>query len=562
MRYHILASDYDGTIAHHETVSDETVEKLKELKTSGRKIALVTGREMPDLERVFPAFKVFDYIVAENGALIYNTTTGTEELLGPAPDAAFVDELKKRGVGPISVGKVIVATWEPHQNTVLDVIKEFGYERQIIFNKGAVMILPPGINKASGLQALLEKLCLSEHNSVAVGDAENDSAMFKVAECAVAVENALPSLKETVDLVTKSDHGKGVCELIDALIKDDLANLSLKLTRHFLRLGTLKNGEPFLLNPYRSGILLSGVSGGGKSTFTVAVTEALIKSNYQFCLIDPEGDYVELPGAIVIGNGKALPTMDEIAALLNNPKQSLVISLLSVEMNDRPAFFEKMLEVVINLRKSLGHPHWLLIDEAHHLIPSGANSILFNALNNFMLISYSPDAMCSDILEQVGMVITIGDEAAYPIEQFCKIKKISAPKKTPKLKQGEACIYDLEEDKTVPYVIKINEPRQLQQRHKRKYATGDMGDNSFTFTGKARKLKLKANNLIMFVHIAEGIDDATWKFHLSNGDFINWFRNTVHDDELADIAQQTEKEKSAEESKKKILAFINEKYTV
>ncbi len=561
MRYHILASDYDGTIAHHEKVSGETVEKLKQLKTSNRKIALVTGREMPDLERVFPEYKVFDYIVAENGALIYTTATATEELLGTAPDPVFVEELRKRGVGPISVGKVIVATWEPHQNVVLDVIKEFGYERQIIFNKGAVMILPPGINKASGLQALLERLNLSEHNSVAVGDAENDSAMFKIAECAVAVSNALPTLKETVDWVTKSDHGTGVGELIDQLIAGDLAELNNTLTRHFLPLGTLPSGEPFLLNPYRSGILLSGVSGGGKSTFTIAVTEALSKGNYQFCLIDPEGDFMELPNTIIIGNDTALPTIEEIVGLLKNPKQSVVISLLSVVMADRPAFFTKLLAALVDMRKELGHPHWLLIDEAHHLVPPGVDSSLFANLNNFVLISYLPDVMCSDILEKVGMVITIGDNAAYPIEHFCKIRKIEPPKKTPVLKKGEACVYDLEAQKTTPYIINVNEPQQLQQRHKRKYATGDMGDNSFVFTGKSNKLKLKANNLIMFAHIGEGIDDATWKFHLQNGDFTQWFRDTIHDEELANISQEAEKQKSAEESKKIILAYINQKYT-
>ncbi|MDQ2753625.1 MAG: Cof-type HAD-IIB family hydrolase [Bacteroidota bacterium] len=561
MRYLILASDYDGTLAHHDVVNDTTIEKIKQIKISNRKIALITGREMADLERVFPQYKVFDYIVAENGALIYNTATGTEELLGPAPDAAFVDELKKRGVAPISVGKVIIATWEPHQIVALEVIKEFGYERQIIFNKGAVMILPPGINKASGLQALLQRLCLSEHNSVAVGDAENDSAMFKVAECAVAVNNALPSLKKTVDLVTNGSQGDGVVELIDKLIADDLEELTVTLTRHFLQVGTRPNNEPFLINPYRSGILLSGVSGGGKSTFTVAVTEALCKSNYQFCLIDPEGDYVEMQNAVVVGKGDTLPTVDELCGLLKNPKQNVVISLLSVPMEDRPPFFTKLLAAIVDVQKQYGHPHWLLVDEAHHMMPPAVDSSLFTNLKNFMLISYAPDEMCSDVIKQVGMVITIGDNAAYPIEQFCKVQKMLPPKNIPTLKKGEACVYDLEAKNKTPFVITVNEPEQMQHRHKRKYATGDMGDNSFVFTGKKDQFKLKANNLVLFAHIAEGIDDATWNFHLHNSDFTQWFRQKLHDEELADISEKAEKEHSTEESKKQILAYINQKYT-
>ncbi|MDQ2753568.1 MAG: phosphoglycolate phosphatase, partial [Bacteroidota bacterium] len=88
-----------------------------------------------------------------------------------------------------------------------------------------------------------------------------------------------------------------------------------------------------------------------------------------------------------------------------------------------------------------------------------------------------------------------------------------------------------------------------------------MGDNSFVFTGKKDQFKLKANNLVLFAHIAEGIDDVTWKYHLHKGDFTQWFRDKLHDDELADISEEAEKEQSAEESKKQILAYINQKYT-
>ena len=199
MRYQVAAFDYDGTIAHHEKVSDAVVESLQQLKASKRKIILVTGRELDDLKRVFPQYDVFDRIVAENGALIYNPSTLEERSLGEAPPGSFVQYLKEQGVAPLSVGRVIVATWEPHQHTVLEAIKKFGIERQVIFNKGAVMVLPAGINKAKGLASVLKELNFSMHNVVAIGDAENDSAMLQAAECAVVVQNALATLKETAD---------------------------------------------------------------------------------------------------------------------------------------------------------------------------------------------------------------------------------------------------------------------------------------------------------------------------------------------------------------------------
>src|SRR5687767_9230097 len=150
-----LAADYDGTLAEHGVVADSTVEALRRLKETGRKLLMVTGRELPDLERVFPHTELFDRIVAENGALIHTPATGENEVLAPAPEPEFVRRLTELRIEPLSVGKSIVATWEPHQTVVLGIIKELGLELEIIFNKGAVMVLPSGVNKATGLVAAL-----------------------------------------------------------------------------------------------------------------------------------------------------------------------------------------------------------------------------------------------------------------------------------------------------------------------------------------------------------------------------------------------------------------------
>ncbi|TJV09003.1 MAG: HAD-IIB family hydrolase, partial [Mesorhizobium sp.] len=109
-----LATDYDGTLAHDGIVVEKTLAALERFKKSGRKLILVTGRELPDLKRVFPELGVFDKVVAENGALIYTPASEEERAISPAPAPKFVASLKKRGVKPLSVGRSIVATWEPH----------------------------------------------------------------------------------------------------------------------------------------------------------------------------------------------------------------------------------------------------------------------------------------------------------------------------------------------------------------------------------------------------------------------------------------------------------------
>jgi hydroxymethylpyrimidine pyrophosphatase-like HAD family hydrolase len=287
MRYHALATDYDGTLAHNGRVDEATLNALRQLRESGRQLILVTGRELDDLATTFAHFDLFDRIVAENGAVLYLPANRELRILVDPPPRAFVDALRQRGVAPMLVGHVIVATWEPHQTAVLEAIRALGLELHVIFNKGAVMVLPSGVNKTTGLKAALDELHLSPHDVVGIGDAENDHAFLLFCECGVAVANALPALRQTADLVTRADHGAGVAELIAMLLHDDLASIAAQLTRHRIHLGEREDGGAEDLEPSGRNVLVCGTSGSGKSTLTTGLLERLADHAYQFAIIDP-----------------------------------------------------------------------------------------------------------------------------------------------------------------------------------------------------------------------------------------------------------------------------------
>lgn len=218
-----LATDYDETLAEEGLVSATTLSALRKLKDSGRRLILVSGRQLPDLRRVFPNFSIFDRIVAENGAILHDPATGNERLLAPAPPPAFVESLRTRGVDPLLVGQSVIGTLVPNEMIVLDEIRRHGLELEIIFNKGAVMVLPSGINKATGLMAALDDLDMPIDGVVAIGDAENDHDLLRRAGFGVAVANALPSLKNTADRITLAPAGDGVTEIINAILRGDIA---------------------------------------------------------------------------------------------------------------------------------------------------------------------------------------------------------------------------------------------------------------------------------------------------------------------------------------------------
>lgn len=217
MKFSCLACDYDGTIAHDGKVAPSTVASLERFAASGGKLLLVTGREMRDLLQIFPEIAMFDCVVAENGALLYDPATQKERLLAPPPSEILVNELRRRGI-QMSVGRAIIATWRPNVQDATDAIRETKQDVRVILNKNAVMILPKGVDKASGLRVALSNLRIAAEDVVGVGDAENDLDFLAICGAGVAVANALPELKSKVAYVTRGDHGAGVEELIDQLL--------------------------------------------------------------------------------------------------------------------------------------------------------------------------------------------------------------------------------------------------------------------------------------------------------------------------------------------------------
>jgi len=221
MPYRLLATDYDGTLAHHGTVSPETIEAVERFRRSGRKLVLVSGRILEDLRGVFDRFDLFDRVVVENGATIYRPETRQELPLAPPVSPQLVDALRARNI-PFGVGHCILATREPHQDAVLAAIRECGLPYHVTLNKGAVMILPEGVHKGSGLEHALRELGIPAREVVAVGDAENDYEMFSAADFSVAVANALPGLRHRAQLVTRQAASEGVQELIGLILNGEL----------------------------------------------------------------------------------------------------------------------------------------------------------------------------------------------------------------------------------------------------------------------------------------------------------------------------------------------------
>jgi hydroxymethylpyrimidine pyrophosphatase-like HAD family hydrolase len=567
MRFMVLACDYDGTLATHGQVDEATIRSLERCLDSNRKLVMVTGRELPELMEVFPRLNLFEWVVAENGGLLYRPATREEKPLGPPPSPEFVTLLDERGVQPLSLGRVIVATWQPHETTVLQTIRDLRLEMQVIFNKGAVMILPSGINKATGLSAALHEMGLSFHNAVAIGDAENDHALLASCEAGVAVANAVATLKEHADWVTAETHGAGVQELVERLVSDDLAELEPKLTRHDILLGQDQTEREFRLHPFRGNVLIAGASGSGKSTTASAIIEQLFDHGYQVCIIDPEGDYDGLENVLSIGAPHQPPTLEAILKLLESPRQSICVNLLGLPFQDRPAFFHSLWTRLDDLRARTARPHWIVIGEAHHVWPTNWEPAKLTAphqLDRTVFITLDPHLLPIAALSKVDLVLATGKTADQTLQSFATSLGLLYPRVRGELEQSSVVAWEVGSTDAA-LLVKVTPARRQLRRHVRKYAEGELEpDRSFYFRGPQGKLNLRAQNLSVFLQMAEGVDDETWRHHLRAGDVSRWFREAIKDPQLADQAATVEAERSLTEaeSRNRIRGFVEARYTL
>jgi hypothetical protein len=450
----------------------------------------------------------------------------------------------------------------------LEAIRDLGLELQVIFNKDAVMVLPSGVNKASGLSAALEELGLSPHNVVGVGDAENDHAFLELCECGAAVANALPMLRARADIPTQGDHGAGVIELIEELLDDDLARRDAALGRHHILLGTRADGTEVRLSPYGPAVLVAGSSGGGKSTLTTGLLERLAERKYQFCVVDPEGDYSGLEGVVALGDPERAPTVEEVLKVLEKPGENVVVGMVGVPLGERPAFFQALLTRLLELRTRTGRPHWMVIDETHHLLPAAfepSRLTLPGDLHSAVYITVDPRMVAPQVLQGVGTVAAVGDAPDQTLHAFAQAAGAVPPTTAATdLPPGEVLVWQRYSGGE-PVRLKAVPGKLVRRRHTRKYATGELPpERSFYFRGPEGKLNLRAQNLFLFLQLADGVDDATWEHHRRQGDYSQWFREQIKDDELAVEAAAVEEDAALAptESRARIRAAIETRYTL
>jgi HAD superfamily hydrolase (TIGR01484 family) len=536
----IMAFDFDGTLAVNGDVPPELEAALEQCRASGHVLFLVTGRRFKTV-KLGSLEDLFAGIVWENGAVLTHRASGEIYLPFGQLDARLLKAIEEAGI-PFERGLTIAATWTPHDQALWRVLSAYGSSTSLEYNKGAVMVLPPGATKGAGLERLLALCGLSPRNLAAFGDAENDLSMLTLAEVSVAVADAVPAVIEAADLVATAPGPRGVLEILQ----------EYPLGRKFLDI-PLKRERPILLGQSETGVNISipaarlagrnlgvfGNSGTGKSWMVGLLAEGLHHEDYQVLLIDPEGDFRGLrvlPRFVSISGDRAtLSSPASVVSLIEEGGVSLVLDLSQYPVTLRSHYLAELMRVLRPVRERNFRPHWIVLDEAQEFLFEGSEitSLLRPVLDvgGWAFVSYRPDRLSSSVLASLHHLLltritdrTIGDCLRTQCT-VCSLKGAYLDQ----IPMGSALLCGGDVVRMRPAIRRVPHVRHLY-----KYLDTPLPPGKrFVFRTEQAHLGIEAASLYELSRLISTIPVESLEYHDHRGDLVKWAEGTLGDGGLA-----------------------------
>ena len=538
MKLAALAIDYDGTIAVDGVLDPSVREAIGAARQQGIAVILVTGRRLSDLRRVAGDLGCFDVVVGENGAVLDFPASGRHVAIGHPPARAFIEELQRRGV-EFTAGEIVVETDAVSAAAILDTLRQLQQPLILAFNRGRLMVLPQGVSKSTGLRQALLALRLSIHNTVGIGDAENDHDLIDACEVGVAVAWGSAALRAVADEVIDGSGPPAVADYIRRIVRQPRL-AAAQMGRRLLLLGRKHNGDPVSLAVRGRTVLIAGEPGTGKSWLAGLLCEQLILQGYSMCIIDPEGDYRSLdalPGVVTLGGEDPPPRARDLVRALRHPDVSVIVDLSKMPHHLRTEYLRTLLPLLNTLRRSTGLPHKILLDEAHYgLGATGSAELIDPELAGYIFVTYRISALDASIRMTSDAVVMVTRETdpyeAQTLLRMCRPQPCTAfgPDVFRDLGTNEAALLPGSEEAHGQVRRFHMAPRLTSHvRHRVKYLDMPVLDTqAFVFTDGGRSGP-RAHTLKELMGLLAALPAAQIQAHLARHDFSRWLNDVFRD---------------------------------
>jgi len=538
----VIALDYDGTVARADVLDPSVREAIAAARTRGIVVLLVTGRILDDLQRVAGDLHFVDAVIAENGAVIHFPISGRTSALAPSVSEILVGELRRRGI-PFAAGHCLVDADASEAPRLLDVIRALELPLVLIFNRERVMTTAQGVSKATGLQAALETLRLSARNTVAIGDAENDHELLRLAEVGVAVEWGSTALQEAADVVLTGSGPAAVGDYVTRLAATGNLPKPPRGRRRLL-LGYMEDGREFSLAVRGRNVLVTGDAKSGKSWVAGLFCEQLILHGYSVCAIDPEGDYGSLealPGVTVLGREDPPPTPRDLLRALRYPDRSIVIDLSRLAHDEKQHYVRAVLPALNLLRRRTGLPHRILIDEAHYYLhDNDAAQLLDFERNGYTIVTYWASRLPQALLDGTEVMIVTCESNPAEMDALrarcgrCAQIDVSRWAVLGHLRVGQAVALPLTEEAGGDLRLFTIAPRLTTHvRHREKYVDVPVSSHrAFAFNANGQPTH-RVRTLRQFVAELENTPPTLLTGYIARSDFSRWITDVFGDRALA-----------------------------
>ncbi|CPR07841.1 HAD family hydrolase [Mycobacterium bohemicum DSM 44277] len=411
-----------------------------------------------------------------------------------------------------------------HAASVAEAIAELELDCQIVRNRDALMVLPAGVTKGSGLDAVLLEANLSPHNTLAVGDAENDLSMFGIAELGVAVPNAVSSVLRHADLILDDPDGTGIAALLNNSYVTGARRFCPR--RRWVDIGTFDDRSPAQIPGSQGRILVTGPPGSGKSYLVGLMAERWIEAHYCVLVIDPEGDHVQLGqlhGVRVIAGRDHLPEPSELVNSLD-PRTSVVVDMSGLAETTKKDYVHRLRSTAEASREQRGFPHWVIYDEAHLL--GTEEEAPWARRGGYVLCSFAPASLPAGEIDKSDVILALSDESGADMSSVRRatVRFGAAP----------------------PRAFAIAERQTEHVRHRRKYADVRLpSERRFYFHDTDGQFIRPAATMEEFRSAINHLDQRALQYHLTRGDFSRWLGSTIADKGFARQVAAWEDEVSA-----------------